>query len=415
MNFKDVTAKWTSDGLTISGVSSDSVTGTDASKVWKAVQLGANRFLVFAEGGGDPNPAVASGIAICSSEMLYDFLIGVNHRRWSGMVLISAEGSRKKLYFNSGECVFAASDLMDDRLGEVIYREAMISVEQLANFAVQVDRKTKFGQVLLRSGGFTNTDLWNALKMQVREIFRSVFLLDKCYLEIHQDTALVEIAFEEGTESLLESAFSYGSQFKAFRSRIQPDQTKVLLVEAEDILPEQMGTFYGDIVELCRDMPLVRDVLIRSKLTPINTLVAMQKLLAKGQIKMEGWSEPVSAMVETGYSSLKAKMDGYQVLHQLVSDAFKTSGQPIPYRDLASFALSLNSDGGAAIYLDREGALIGDSMSNILQQCVSNSHRIRYFQPRLEALVRYLLQMSGDLLPPELAKKVRAGFKEIVS
>jgi hypothetical protein len=218
MSQSDLQTRLTPEGLLIVGGSDGDGLGQSVD-AWRVTKLANRRLLVFADKSAE-NPSAAYGVANCSSEMLYDLLFGLNHRRWSGMVVVDVGFAKKKLYFSGGECVFAASDLMDDRLGEVIYREAIISMEQLANFAVQVDRKTKFGQVLLKSGEFNNTDLWNALKYQVRDVFFSVFLAERSYLEVYPNSAPVEIAFEEGTESLLETAFSYGSQFRAFKSRI---------------------------------------------------------------------------------------------------------------------------------------------------------------------------------------------------
>jgi len=413
MSQKDLQTRWTAEGLLIVGGSAGS--GLEqSSESWKVRRLADRRLLVFAESPNE-NPAKTSGVAACSSEMLYDLLFGLNHRRWSGMVAVDLGFAKKKLYFSAGECVFAASDLMDDRLGEVIYREAVISMEQLANFAVQVDRKTKFGQVLLKSGEFNNTDLWNALKYQVRDIFFSVFLVNSCYLEVYPNPAPVEIAFEEGTESLLETAFSYGSQFRAFTSRIEPARTKVVPISSHSLLQPEQGTFIGDIMELCKDSPLVNDVVTRSKLTPTNTLLALQKLAAKGYLQFEGLGLPVAAKIESTVGSLKSTIDGYQVLHQIVSSTFSAASMPLPLRDLSEFALSLNAGSDAAIYLDPNGALLADSVNDILQQCAANRYRIPYFRNRLGALTRYLLQVSGDMLPAELARNVRKEFQEIVS
>ena len=413
MSQKDLQTRWTNEGLLIVGAKAGDGVDIKAS-TWRATRLSDKRLLVFADGSGE-NPTTTSGIAACSSQMLYDLLFGLNHRRWSGMIVVDVGFAKKKLYFSSGECVFAASDLMDDRLGEVIYREAMISMEQLANFAVQVDRKTKFGQVLLKSGEFNNTDLWNALKCQVREIFFSVFLVDNCYIEVYPTAAPVEIAFEEGTDSLLETAFSYGSQFRAFTARIESDTTRVIPSANEHPAKPGSGTFAGDLIELCTDAPLVKDVLVRSKLTPTNTLLVMQKLAAKGYLRFDGLAGAVAAKIESTVGNLKSTIDGYQVLHQLVDSKFSAANMALPIKDLNSFALSLNSGSDAAIYLDANGSLLSESVNDILQQCAANRYRIPYFRNRLGALTRYLLQISGDLLPTDLAKDLRREFQEIVS
>ncbi len=81
-------------------------------------------------------------------------------RRWSGSVSVEDEWGQKKLYFRDGELVFARSNAMDHRLGEVMYRQGLISLDELTESAVQVTRTLKFGQVLLTRKFFEPCDLW---------------------------------------------------------------------------------------------------------------------------------------------------------------------------------------------------------------------------------------------------------------
>jgi hypothetical protein len=407
----ELSAAWSADGLIIK--TADSAEEINRDKPWKVARLDSKRLLAFSE-GAESNPAGAAGFAYCSADMLYDLIIGMNHRRWSGMISVDTGSGHKRIYFNAGEFVFAASDLIDDRLGEVIYRESTISLDQLTSFAVQVDRKTKFGQVLLRSGSFTNTDLWNSLKSQVREIFRSIFLVDRCYIELQTGAPPIEVTFENGTEELLDAAYSFGTQFRAFSKRVGPD-VRVIPIE-NPIGPScELGTFAGDIMELTKDAPSLQDVLSRSKLAPINTLVAIHRLVATGYLRLDGITEPVVSKMDGSFGNLKSRIDGYQVLHGLVSPAFQSAGVAMPLVELTSFALSLNHDGGATVFLDQNGALPAESVSSMLQQCASNTHRLAFYQIRIETLTRYLLQIAGDVLPFEIARKIKNEFKEITS
>lgn len=411
MVINELSAAWSTDGLVIN--TTGSTEELDRGKPWKVTRLDSKRLLAFAD-GAESNPAAAAGFACCSPDMLYDLIIGMNHRRWSGTIFVDTGFGHKRIYFNAGEFVFAASDLIDDRLGEVIYRESAISLDQLTSFAVQVDRKTKFGQVLLRSGSFTNTDLWNALKSQAREIFRSIFLVDRCYIELHGGSAPIEVTFENGTEELLDSAYSFGSQFRAFSKRLGPN-VQVMPVEAPLGPPCTPGTFSGDIMELTKDGPSLETVFERSKLTDIYTLLAMQRLIATGYLRLEGIREPVASKMDGSFGNLKSRIDGYQVLHGLVEPAFQGAGIPMPLAELTSFALSLNNDGSATVYLDQKGTLPAESVSSMLQQCASNTHRLSFYQIRIETLTRYLLQIAGDVLPYEMARKIKNEFKEITS
>src|SRR5690606_3773150 len=118
---------------------------------------------------------------------------------------------------------FARSNIIDDRLGEVIYRWDAISLDQLAESAVKVTRVRKFGQVLLTSGIFSTVDLWNALKMQVRDIVRSIFLVPRVYVEIEGASrpAPSEVVFPEGTSTLIHESYSFGCMLREFIERLR--------------------------------------------------------------------------------------------------------------------------------------------------------------------------------------------------
>ena len=411
MDSNKLTASWNEGELIISGLVDPMV--SNAPKPWKASRV-SSKLMVAYEESSDRSPDKAHGFAQCSPDMVYDLFTGVNHRRWSGMIFVDTGFGHKKIYFNQGELVFASSDLMDDRLGEVIYRDAVISLDQLTEFAVQVDRKTKFGQVLLRSGTFTNTDLWHSLKSQVREIFRSVFLSDACYVEVQPVMAPMEVSFEDGTDVLLEAAYSYGAQFRSFSRRINSD-VRIHLVDLSAASNAVPGTFIGDFIELCKDNPTVEEILERSQLARINTTVALHRLVATGILSLDGLSEASAMKVDARFASLKSVIDAYQMLHGIASSAFKVAGISMPIRDLSEFCLSLNHDGGVSLYLDKIGNLPVESISDMFQQCVTNATRLSYFQIRIESLMRYLLQMSGDILPFESARNLKKEFKEITS
>ncbi len=411
MNKNDSGATWSEHNLVIP--TEHLPNQFDSSKPWKVANLDSSRIFAYSEGKA-LNPQNSQGFAQCTPDMLFDLLKGMNHRRWSGMVFIDSGHGVKRLFFNCGELVFASSDLIDDRLGEVIFRNDRISLDQLTKFAVQVDRKTKFGQVLLRSGDFAHVDLWNALKAQVNEIFRGIFLIERCYIEVQDGVAPVQVTFEFGTDAMLEQSYSFGIQFRMFRQRMSP--AVKLIPNRQSVLPAlTAGTFNADIMSLCEDEPSVQEILSRSKLTETNTLLAIHKLVASGRLNFKGMEAAPPLKLDGGMGELRAILDGYQLLHGIAMFAFQTAGLKAPIEALASFCLSLNSDGGDSLYLDSSGLIAANSELGVLQQCSQHFERRQYFQIRVESLTRYLLQVSGDTLPHEISRKVITDFKEILA
>ncbi len=370
----------------------------------QAVVLEQSKLLIHA---GTSDVASAITLSKCSGEMLFDFLLGIHRREWTGKVRVESGKVAKSLFFRNGDFIFASSDLIDDRLGEVIYRDEMISLDQLTSFAVKVDRKNKFGQVLLRSGAFTSLDLWNALKSQANEILRSVFLPDSCYVEIHGGSPPIALSFEDRTQELIESAYLYGANYRVFKSRLKPS-CSISVKTQSPFAKETKGTFLSDMLEMCRDKPTWDALLKKSKLSETNTIATLMKLLATGQIQISGMSEVAAQSLASNQVKLDNAIGVYKSLVKKARETFEKTSIEFPINDLASFALTLNSDGGAAIFLDENGELTTDSVINIYQQCITNRFRVEYFQLRIEALSRFLFQVSGDLLPAENMGAIRS-------
>jgi len=390
----------TNEGLLVEGL--DQFNSQDQ---WQAMPLETSR-LLLQSGPSANNGTPPHSLGKCSCDMLCDVLLGINYREWSGRVVIEAEGVKKSLFFKAGEFVFATSDLIDDRLGEVIYRNEMISLDQLTSFAVKVDRKNKFGQVLLRSGEFNSLDLWRALKSQAIEILGSVFLPETCYLEVHDGSPPLALSFQQGTRELIESSYLNGTNFRVFKSRLQP-KTSLSIKNQASHSKDSSGKFFSDILEMCKDNPTWEVFLGRSKLSPANTISAVMKLAANGQIQVNGLLPIQKPQIDLTQSSLDKRIESYGILLASIRIAFQKSTLPFPITDLQSFSLTLNESGNAAFLIGDDGDLTPDSVINIYQQCLANRSRIEFFQHQIDALTRFLTQVAGDLLPPEAMKVVK--------
>lgn len=378
---------------------------------WSVTKVDRGRIMLTSRVSGS-NFESAEGFAKCSIDVLRDLLIGFHHRKRSGLISVDTGFGQKKLFFNRGELTFAGSSLMDDRLGEVIYREGMISLDQLTTSAVQVDRSTKFGQVLLREQIFSNTELWNALKSQVREIFRSVFLVSTVFVEIGEGTPPTEVMFDEGTGLLIESAHSDGAQFRTFHQRLNSG-TRVDVVEGERVSSVAPSSFLSDMLALSRSHQSIDELLKSSKLSDINTLWVLHRMSCLGYLFFSGLTPLKLPSNESFFATLRSKLDALAWLQSMSMKAFVAANISFPVAELQRFAWSLNEGNLAAIYVDDAGLLANECFGNIMSQCLGNTHRISYFETRVDSLIRYVLQVCGDLLPFEASKTLRKQFAEI--
>jgi hypothetical protein len=124
----------------------------------------------------DRAPAVAPEGTLDPAE--YADLLTLLHRgRSSGMLTIFRGPAAKKVYFGSGQVVFGSSNQPEDRLGDLLLANGLISREQYDESSrLIVETKLKQGTILVQLGAIDPKELFRGLIMQVTAIAESPFL-----------------------------------------------------------------------------------------------------------------------------------------------------------------------------------------------------------------------------------------------
>ena len=384
--------------------------------VWEIEQINENRFMLLHRNAKQGIAGKETGFAKCKIDIFKDLLIGLHKSKWGGCISVDTGYGIKKVYMRGGEFVFAGSNVIDDRLGEVIYRQGQITLDELTSSAAMVTRKQKFGQVLLMSGTFTNVDLYNALQSQVAGIIRSLFMVPELYFELDSTVtkAPTEVVFADGTEEVVHECYSYGCIFRTFLSGLRAESEISLVnegVEKSDLYPE--GSFANDLVQLIASESNVQELLGLSKLMDINTIASIAELIRSGICKITPYAES-SAVVSPELGGLKAKIDAYGYIITAVKKAFSEKQTDFPKQDLVNFVASLNHT-FRALYLDESSNLSRECVDGIFSQCATNTERVCYFLLRIESLIQFCLQVAGDNLEWETAKQLREEYRAISS
>ena len=400
-------------GIAISGPEFEKGAGNQ----WSAERVDDKRVLLTVSEGRLGLAPQADGklVAVLAVEVFQQLVLSLSHAQWSGALHIDTHYGLKKLYLSRGEIVFAASSVIDDRLGEVIYRESKITLDELTDAAAQVTKGRKFGQILLSSGRFGNVELWDALKLQVKQILRSLFMAERVYFEMQPGTGLAptEVVFEASTVDLLSECTSFGAAYRSFLGRLRADSQAVLAMARSD-LPESFrpGTFIGDLVELVVQHPNVQELLNACRLIDNYTVLALMNLVNLGICRImpdvDSERKPTPAL-----APLRARLDGYGFVLNSVRKGFTDAGREFPLRDLTRFVASCNPDGFASIFVEDKGEIGKACALGMLAQCTSNPPRILYFVNRVDSMIQFLLQIAGDNLDFSVAKKIRGDYRNI--
>lgn len=115
-----------------------------------------------------------SEIIKLSGNGLKDFFLDLRAMRFTGEIKFHCPDCSKSVIVQGGEITHCISTLLDDRMGDVIYREGIISLDMFVELAGKVSDKVRFGDLLIQNNFFTLVDLWDALNAQSKNILQSL-------------------------------------------------------------------------------------------------------------------------------------------------------------------------------------------------------------------------------------------------
>ena len=96
----------------------------------------------------------------------------------TGELTIKGENFEKSLYFSQGDLCFARTNVLHERLGEVLFKIGKIDKTQFWDIHKLISgQKEKIGRVLVLNNFISQKDLFNGLIHQVHEIALSTFAL----------------------------------------------------------------------------------------------------------------------------------------------------------------------------------------------------------------------------------------------
>ena len=129
---------------------------------------------------------------------LADVLEQLRQGKATGTLTVSSGDLTKCIYLKSGQIVFATSTSVQDRLGEILVKTGTLKRENL-EYALQLFKKSagmkKIGAILVENGLIAPKDLFSGLKVQVKDIIFSLFLLSEgvYQFEEHLPSELIQL------------------------------------------------------------------------------------------------------------------------------------------------------------------------------------------------------------------------------
>jgi len=125
---------------------------------------------------GDAGRAVLAG-TIAREGHLIDIIGFISSSQWSGTLTAWCAGTRRELFFDKGSLRMATSNERSDRLGELMHRLGKITKSQLDEAVRDIGPDARIGEVLIRRGTCTATEIFKMIHTQVEEMFYATLVL----------------------------------------------------------------------------------------------------------------------------------------------------------------------------------------------------------------------------------------------
>lgn len=332
-------------------------------------------------------------------------------RNWTGMVLVEVGENARRLFFVSGRLVFAGSNCIDDRLGEVIYRRGLITLDDMMDAAVLVTKEKKFGQVCLEKKTFNHEGLWLALRFQILNVLKMIFSSKELAYSMQEGKLPpTEIALTQRTDSILSQVGAFGTMYRFFDDLLGP-QTKILVNEYwfnSELCKE--GTFTWDLARICQEKQTFEAVLETSKLTPEATKSELLRMYLEDAFQLEGANKVTLRRDRIHLAPLKSLLDGYSLVASAVKREYENAGIVPPWQEALSVVGKIDSGICPAIYLDRDLQITESSLNFIFSQCYYSKDRTAQIQDNIRRLTQFIVLAAGDALPWESKKAVKAEY-----
>ncbi len=290
-------------------------------------------------------------------------------RKSSCSVICKMEGITKSITVWKGNVTSASSTLIDDRLGEVIYRDGRLSLDTFVDAAGKVTKQMRFGDLLLKSGLFTPFDLWDALTNQTQAILSSLCFYEE--VEVEMDYNVQAPKFELPVQFHLAEIFKDAHEELHFvRSFEKAARTHPKLEIVESSIGAADNDFLRDMVALIKDSKDYFEIVDKaSRLSKIYTNRTLFELLIRGVIK-DTWGLTNSRVSPQTTQSLASIIEDGQFMFTELANAAKNE-QITEWEQIVQGAHSmLTRHLGKGLFLTLESGLI---QTNIIHAAIFRS------------------------------------------
>jgi len=235
----------------------------------------------------------------------------------SGSLTLLVPLARKVIHFLDGRIVGASSDVPDDRLGEVLWRCGLITLEQLSQVHDLVTPQKKLGAVLMEKGILNARQLYQGLKSQVLEIVYSTFFFESGEFVFLQGAPPLrtKVNLDLSTREIISEGLRRLEDVTRLEDFLPDDQQ--VLVKRPLSSDTELEATQKALLELIDGQRSCREVISQSRINGEAARQALARLLRRGLVEVRRRQE--AAPPEPLPEALAHYQQLLQVIHQALA------------------------------------------------------------------------------------------------
>jgi hypothetical protein len=328
----------------------------------------------------------------------------------TGTLLLQSSGARRRIVFHDGQVTFAASTEPTERLGDVLWRTGVVSLEALKGCEPRVGPSAKLGKLLIEAGHLDPAQLYKGVQQQVREIVINSFAESEgefAFVE-GESAELNTVKLPDRTRDLALAGMARCEELRALRKRIDAFGSPYL-VEGGSAPPDGEARWVYDAVDGVRT---ARELSRVTRLGEVACFRALVELAERDLVRV-----PYPALKPDRASSISkpATLAGsppqlYKAAVARICEELKAAGQT---NRLSSFFSGLSREQAGlfkGVALDPNGQLDLDAVLANGQRLQKGAMGRALALEALDAFVSFALFEARNLLPApkalDLAREV---------
>jgi hypothetical protein len=223
--------------------------------------------------------------------------------RKTGILTLRQDRIKKNLYIREGNIIFAASNLTEERLGDLLLAWGTITKEQYAKSVALLSSKKRQGRILVEIGAISPNQLWEGVQNQIRHIVYSLFNWDHGSFHFAEgdlpgrENITTDVSLFELTMDGIRRIRNTDAVLRRFPSR---DVTFVMADPPNERL--KLEPFERHILSLINGKRSLKEICRLSEIGDTETIKVLYMLLSIGYTRLKGSDVKDSTPEKTAFA-----------------------------------------------------------------------------------------------------------------